>query len=219
MSKVFDSQPATVYPITTPTRRKLAVALENDEAANELVDAIDSARSVAGQILIDIGVFKRGVNAPAITDLGTSPTVPTLLFTLTNQVVSGTVLFPIDLDRTRNIFFILEFALATTQTAGDVLDIAADYIVVGHGSGNGYLKTSTHVTSSVAVSAEDGLSEGDVYHVEFELQHDDADNPLLDTEAVAFEFHMDNITDVASIHFVGACISYFDAHPGPNGAL
>ena len=46
MVRIFDSQPDTLYPITSPTRRKLAVALEETEAANELVDAIDSARSV-----------------------------------------------------------------------------------------------------------------------------------------------------------------------------
>jgi hypothetical protein len=222
MALVFDNQPATIYPITVATRRKLKIALEDDTAANELVDALDSARSNKGQVLIDLDVFKKGVNAPADSTIGTTPTTPALLFTLANQVVSGNILFPTDVDRTQPITMRLEFSLAATQSAGDTLDITADYIAVGHGTGNGYIKASTQLTSSVDVTTDvsaidgSGLEIGDVYHLTFDLQPDNALNPLGGAESISFEFHMTNVLEVESINFVGASISYFDAHPGPT---
>ena len=221
MAKLFNNQPATIYPITVATRRKLKVALKDDEAANELVDALDAARSNRGQLLIDIGVFKLGINAPATSTIGTSPTTSALLFTLANQVVAGNILFPSDMDRTRPITVRLEFALAATQLAGDSLDITADYIAVGHGTGNGYIRTSTQISGSKIMTLDplaidgSGLAIGDVYHLELELDPNDALNPLMDAESVTFEFHMTNILEVTSINFIGASVGYFDAHPGP----
>jgi hypothetical protein len=210
-----------VDPITGSTRRKLAVSLQDVEAANELVDALDAARSNRGQVLIDLDVFKKGVNAPADSTIGTTPTTPALLFTLANQVVAGNILFPTDLDRSQPVVMRLEFSLAATQSDGDTLDVTADYIAVGHGTGNGYIKASTQLTSSFDVTDDasaidgSGLEIGDVYHLTFDIQADDAVNPLGDAESMTFEFHMTNVLEVASINFVGASLGYFDAHPGP----
>jgi hypothetical protein len=211
----FDSEPDTTYPISDPTRRKLAVAMEDPAAANEILDALDNARSNTGQMIIDLSAFKIGATFPAPATIGSTPTVNVLLFTSVLQLVSGTTLFPDSLDRTRPIQFKLEFALSTTQTNGDVLDIAADYVAVGHGPGNGYAKASTHITSSVTCTTAEGLGVADVYHVDFILQPDEATNPLLDAESISFEFHMDNIDEVTEIYFAGASITFFDSHPGP----
>jgi hypothetical protein len=213
--EIFTSEPDTTYPISDPTRRKLAVSMEDPTAANEILDALDNARSNTGQMIIDLSAFKIGVTFPAPETIGTTPTVNVLLFTATNELVSGTTLFPDALDRTRPVQFKLEFALSAGQTNGDVLDITADYIAAGHGPGNGYAKTSTNLTSSVTCTTAQGLGIGDVYHVDFILQPLDANNPLADAESISFEFHMTNVDEVTEIYFVGGAITFFDAHPGP----
>jgi hypothetical protein len=212
---LFTSEPVTTYPISEPTRRKLAVSMEDPTAANEILDALDNARSNTGQMIIDLSAFKIGATFPAPATIGSTPTVNVLLFTTALQLVSGTVLFPDSLDRTRPIQFKLEFALSSTQLNGDVLDITADYVAVGHGPGNGYAKASTNVTSSVTCTTAGGLGVGDVYHVDFILQPDEATNPLIDAESISFEFHMTNVVGVTEIYFAGGAITFFDAHPGP----
>ncbi|KKN63680.1 hypothetical protein LCGC14_0499140 [marine sediment metagenome] len=100
MARVFDNQPDTIYPITAPTRRKLAVALEDTEAANELVDAIDSSRSV------EISQVSLHHTALAIDDVilcdATNGPVVVTLFPAT-EANSGKVLEIKKIDPTGNI--------------------------------------------------------------------------------------------------------------------
>jgi hypothetical protein len=220
MVKVFNNQPATLYPISDSTRRALAVAVEDEQIANELVDAIDTSRSVTGQIVLSDEDFRKGTIGPTDDTIGTTPTIHVLLFDAVNELLSGHIMFPLALDRTRPIEVHHQIMLSTAQTNGDTLDLAMDYVITQPEiPGQGFNKTSTHLTTSVTFTTENGLSAGDIYHLNFTIDPLDADNPLADSDAIGMEIHMDNVNDVAQFHWAMAFINYFDAHPLPADVI
>lgn len=176
--------------------------------------AVSSATALNEQLVIGVNNFRRGATAPTETTIGTTPTVPALLFAATNELLSVGTLMPFNWDRTVDVDLVLVWALAAAQVNGDTLDVTVDYVVPLYNTGGaGPAKASTQVTGQVtAITGE--LAIGDPYQMVIPLNRADATNPYTsdDTIGFAFEFHLTNIAGVASANFLGACINYERAH-------
>jgi hypothetical protein len=175
---------------------------------------VNTSTGLNEQAILGINNFRKGVTSPSDGSLGTTPTVPTLLFSATNDLLSINRLMPTNWDRTVDVQLILFWALAAVQLNGDTLDVTVDYTVpIFSIGGTGPDKTSTQVTGQLtAVTGE--LAIADPYSMSITLPRADADNPYTSTDAYAFEieFHLTNVTGVASAHFSGACIQYERLH-------
>lgn len=170
-----------------------------------------SNTALTRQIVFGINNFRKGVTAPADGTLGTTPTVPTILFAATNELLTVGSLMPFNWDRTVDATLFLSWALASAETNGDTLDITIDYTVpIVNSTGSGPGKASTQLTSQTTVTTGNGLAVGDVYSMTATLASADATNPFTSSNAIGFaiEFHLTNTTGVASAHFLGACIQY-----------
>lgn len=176
--------------------------------------AVQSDTVLTEQLVIGVNNFRKGATAPADSTIGTTPTVPALLFSATNELLSIGSLMPLNWDRTVDVDLILVWALAAVQLNLDTLDVTVDYVVPLYNTGGaGPAKASTQVTGQVtAVTGE--LAIGDPYAMTIPLNRADATNPYTsaDTVGFAFELHLTNVTGVASANFLGACINYAGAH-------
>jgi hypothetical protein len=162
------------------------------------------------ELVLELSAFRKGVTAPTDSTLGTTPTVPTLLFDATNELLSLGTVMPFGWDKGANVEFITIWALAATQLDLDALDVTVDYIAFDkETTGAGLLRTSTQLLGSTAVTADKGLAIGDIYTVSSPFAFDDANNPFNPlTIGFAAEIHLTNVAEVASAHLVAACISY-----------
>ncbi|MCK5643530.1 MAG: hypothetical protein KAJ19_22205 [Gammaproteobacteria bacterium] len=175
---------------------------------------VPSDTEMTDQVIIATNNFRKGATSPADGTLGTTPTVPTLLFAATNELLSGIAVMPFNWDRTVDVDLILLWALAAGQTNGDLLDVTVDYTVPRFNTGGvGPGKVSTQVTGQItAITGQ--LAIGDPYQMVIPLARADANNPYtsLDAFAFALEFHLTNVTGIASAHFLGACIAHIREH-------
>ena len=169
---------------------------------------------LSDQVVLGINNFRKGITAPADGTLGTSPTVPTILFALAAERLAGGVIMPFNWDRTVDVDLVLLWALAAVETNLDELDVVMDYTVPRINTGGvGPGKTSTQVTGQIiAITGE--LAIGDPYQMVIPLARADANNPYTSTDALgfAFEFGLANVLEVASAHFLGGCINYERLH-------
>jgi hypothetical protein len=141
--------------------------------------------------------FRKGVTAPADVTIGTTPTVPALQFSATNQLVSLYHSLPDEADLTQDIILRLQWSLAAVQLNLDTLDMTCDYVAVTLAGGAGVAKASTQITGQfTAVTGR--LAIGDLYTMDLTFAAGDATNPLASAVGIAFEFHMTNTTGVAS---------------------
>ncbi len=176
--------------------------------------AVNSATALSRQLVIELSDFRMGATAPTSSTVGTTPTVPTLLFAATNELLSLGTLMPLNWDKTVSANFIMVWALAATQLNADALDVTVDYIVFDKDTtGAGLTKTSTQLTPSTSVTTGNGLAIADVYMVSSVMAFNDASNPFaVNSNGIAVEIHLTNVTGVASAHFIGACIDYRALH-------
>lgn len=172
--------------------------------------AVPSNRALNEQLVLGVNNFRKGATAPTDSTIGTTPTVPALLFAATNELLSTGTLMPFNWDRTVDADLVLVWALAAAQVNLDTLDVTVDYVVPLYNTGGaGPAKASTQVTGQItAVTGE--LAIGDMYQMVIPLARADATNPYTSDETVgfAFELHLTNVTGVASANFLGACINY-----------
>jgi len=174
---------------------------------------VNTATKLKSQFALTIENFRVGVNAPSEELVGTTPGVPALRFNNVNNKVSVFMIKPVDIDVTQDSAVVLDFALVSGQTNGDVLSITLDYIVVETpGNVNALDQTSTQVVSTVTFTTANGLAAADMYRITFPIDANDATNPWANIEALCFEFHMTNTSPVASIDFCTACLEYEAAH-------
>jgi len=121
---------------------------------------------------------------------------------------------PFNWDRTVDVQLVLEWALASVQINNDTLDVTADYTVpLLNTAASGVDKASTQVTGQItAVTGR--LAIADTYQMSINLARADATNPYTSANALGFavEFHLTNVTGVASAHFLGGCINYERLH-------
>jgi len=151
--------------------------------------------------------FRKGATAPTDVTIGTTPTVPALLFDATNELASLYHSLPVDTDLTQDIILRLQFSLAAAETNGDTCDFTCDYVAPTLATGGGIAKASTQVTGQfTAVTGR--LAAGDIYVMDITFTAGDATNPLAAAVGLAFEIHLTNTTGVAAIHLIDGDLIY-----------
>lgn len=201
--KRFDGQPDELLAVSDKSRRKLADALKDTESANEILGP------ERDQILFHLEQFRSGVSAPEDVTVGTSPLIHVLRFHDLPQRLSGHIVFPKNMDKTKGAYFVLQIMLSTIQNEGDTLDLIADYVLVkNHIPGNGYNKASRQITTSVTFTAKQGLGVGDIYEAVFYFPPHDGGNGLIDSDGVGIGFYMANLDEVSEFYFASAYLDY-----------
>jgi len=161
------------------------------------------------QIILSIEQFRKGATAPSDVTIGTTPTIPALRFAATNELLSLFEVMPLNWDNTQRVEVILIWSLVSTEINGDAISMTMDYTAPQTlTTGAGIAKTSTQLTDDRAVTTGEGLAIGDLYSQVFTLAAGDATNPLTSADTIAMEIHLTNLTGIASIDLVGACINY-----------
>jgi hypothetical protein len=151
--------------------------------------------------------FRKGITAPTDVTIGSSPTVPALLFDLIVELASLYHSFPADLDRTQDVILRLQFSLSSAEVNLDTCDFTCDYTAPTLLTAEGVAKASTQVTGQfTAVTGR--LAVGDIYIMDITFPAGDATNPLVDALGIAFEIHMTNVTGVADIHLIDGDFIY-----------
>jgi hypothetical protein len=156
-----------------------------------------------------------GATAPTEVTIGTTPSVPALLFDATAELVSSFAQMPTNWDRTLDVDLVLAIELVNAQSNGEVLDITIDYVVsIQNSTGEGVAKASTQLLPTLTVTTANGLAAGDAYEVRATFDNADATNPFTSADAVGFgiEIHLTNVTDVAAFHLLSTCFSYTAVH-------
>jgi hypothetical protein len=151
--------------------------------------------------------FRKGATAPTDVTIGTTPTVPALLFDATNELASLYHSLPADADLTQDVILRLQFSLAQIETNGDTCDFTCDYTAVTLLTGEGVAKASTQITGQfTAVTGR--LAVGDIYEMDITFIAGDATNPLATARGLAFEIHLTNTTGVAAIDLLDGDLIY-----------
>jgi hypothetical protein len=139
--------------------------------------------------------------------IGTTPTIPALLFDATNELASLYHSIPIDADLTQDIILRIQFSLAAVETNLDTCDFTCDYTAPTLAGGAGIAKTSTQVTGQfTAVTGR--LAIGDIYEMDITFSAGDATNPLAAARGIAFELHLTNTVGVGAIHLLDGDFIY-----------
>lgn len=151
--------------------------------------------------------FRKGATAPTDATLGTTPTVPALLFDATNELASLYHSLPTEADLTVDMTLRLQFSLSSIQVNADTCDFTCDYTAPTLVTAEGIAKTSTQVTGQfTAVTGR--LAVGDVYVMDITFAAADATNPLASAVGLAFEIHLTNVTGVADVHLLDGDLIY-----------
>lgn len=163
-------------------------------------------------VVLTLDDYRKGVTAPTDATVGSTPTIPVLLFNATNELLSLHTVMPIDWDKSKDCSVDFVWSLSSNESNNDVLSVTIDYVAVKKNTtGAGIAKTSTALTPTTTVTTANGLAIGDIYTMSAILAQDDSNNGFAagdDTTGFCLEFHLTNTTGVADIHFVGGCINY-----------
>jgi hypothetical protein len=168
---------------------------------------VASNQALTRQLHLSGTQFRKGATAPTDATIGTTPTVPALLFDATNELASLYHSLPVDADLTQDIILRLQFSLVNVQVNNDTCDFTCDYTAVTTTTAEGVAKASTQVTGQfTAVTGR--LAIGDLYTMDITFQAGDATNPLASAIGIAFELHLTNVTGVAAIHLIDGDFIY-----------
>ncbi len=163
-------------------------------------------------IILTIDDYRKGATGPSDATVGSTPTIPVLLFNATNELLSLHTVMPINWDKGADCSIDFVWSLSSNETNDDVLSITVDYVAVRKNTtGAGIAKTSTQLTPTLTLTTANGLAIGDIYTMSATLSASDSDNGFSfgdNTTGFCFEFHLTNTTAVADIHFVGGCVNY-----------
>lgn len=142
-----------------------------------------------------------GSTPPTAATVGTTPAMPALLFDATGETVSIGVRVPAGYSGDADLKLRLHFALVSTETAGDDINVTLDLVCVDTDSDEAVTQTSTQATVSHDLGAT--VTQDTVHTVELTIDYDDANNPVAAGDFLVLEFHLTNTTTVASVHFLG----------------
>lgn len=158
---------------------------------------------------VGVETLRKGSTAPTDVLVGTTPSVPALLFDATAELVSGSFELPSTYDG-GDVVFTLYGALVNVQLNGDVWSWNVDYLAVTPGTtGEGITKASTNLTPTRTITTGEGLAIDDVYDLAFTFGAGDATNPLsTDVKIIVFEMSLANLTGVAAIHAIHATVEF-----------
>lgn len=177
-----------------------------------LFGQVNTSTVLQRSIILTIDDFRKGATAPADATIGTTPTIPALLFNATNELLSAHVVMPINWDKDVDISLDFVWSLSSGQTNNDVLSITVDYVTIRKNTtGAGIGKTSTQNTPTLAITTENGLAIGDIYTMSTTLSGANGDNGYSggdNSTGFCFEFHLTNLTGVVDIHFISGCINF-----------
>jgi len=156
---------------------------------------------------------KTGTDAATI---GLTPTADVTLLNATGDLLSVYIHMPGDWDKQNDITIDIVWSLVIAEANTDTLSVTCDYVSVQkETTSSGIGKNSTQVTATVDATTAFGLAIGDIYTTTFTLDKDDATNGWSDgdkTIGLVFEVKMTNVTQVASIHFVGGQLNYIASY-------
>ena len=170
---------------------------------------VSSTQTLTRQVSIAGSAFIGGATPPTGATIGSTPTVPALLFDAVAETATLTIELPPDMDLTVDPTLEIVCALVSTETNNDVLSWSYDYVAVQKEvTGKGPVQTSTTATSTTTVTTANGLAIGDVYGAQLVIDASDATNPLSAAELIVVEIHLTNITGVASIHVIAGHLHY-----------
>jgi hypothetical protein len=173
-----------------------------------LIDTADT-RIVNRTLNLSGQNFRKGATAPTEVTIGTTPTVPALLFDATAELASTYVRMPGDFDPAVDLTLILTWSLVNSQSDSEVASITLNYVATEENStGNGADKTSTQVLGTTTVTTGNGLAVNDVYTTSFTIDASDATNPLASANGLGVEIGLTNVTGVAAIHLLDASLEY-----------
>ena len=145
--------------------------------------------------------FRKGATAPTDVTIGTTPTIPALLFDAIGELASIYHSIPVDIDPAADVILRMQFSLSSVQLNGDTCDFTCDYTAPTLVGGAGIAKASTQVTGQfTAVTGR--LAIGDLYVMDITLPAGDATNPLAAAIGVALEIHLTNVVGVGDIHLL-----------------
>ncbi len=151
--------------------------------------------------------FRKGATAPTDVTIGTTPTIPALLFDATGELASLYHSLPADADLTQDIILRLQFSLSVAETNLDTCDFTCDYTAPTLAGAAGIAKASTQVTGQfTAVTGR--LAAGDIYTMDITFTSGDATNPLASALGIAFEIHLTNTTGVGAIELIDGDFIY-----------
>ncbi len=202
MSRIVE----TVYPGTDieSIRRAVETLGRNDFELNQ----------VDRSVILTIDDYRKGSTGPSdvIGGIGTTPTIPALLFNATGELLSTHTVMPVDWDKGQNCSIDWVWSLSANESNNDVLSITCDYVAIKkETTGAGIAKTSTQLTPTTTVTTANGLAIGDIYTMSATLDKDDTNNGFNvgdKTTGLCFEFHLTNTTGVGEAHFISGCINY-----------
>ncbi len=177
-----------------------------------LFGVVPTEQQLTRSVVLTLDDYRKGSTGPSDATVGTTPTIPVLLFNATNELLSLHTVMPVNWDKAQDCSLDFVWSLSTGQTNGDVLSITVDYVTLQkETTGAGIAKTSTQLTPTTTVTTANGLAIGDIYTMGTTIAAADGSNGFaVDDKTVGFcfEFHLTNLTDVADVHFVAGCVNY-----------
>lgn len=200
----------------SPSVVPLSGDLQNDSIwmrwFEQLRSRVEGTSAGVRSVILTIDDFRKGATGPSDATIGSTPTIPVLLFNATNELLSLHVVMPIDWDKNNNCSIDFIWSLSASESNDDVLSVTVDYVAVQKNTtGAGIAKTSTQLTPTVTVTTANGLAIGDIYTMGTTLAAADGNNGFArddKTIGLCFEFHLTNTAGVGEAHFVAACINY-----------
>ncbi len=177
-----------------------------------LFGLVPSEQQLTRSIVLTVDDYRKGATGPSDATVGTTPTIPVLLFNATNELLSLHTVMPINWDKAQDTSIDFVWSLSSVEVNLDVLSITIDYVTIKKNTtGAGIAKTSTQLIPTVTMTTANGLAVGDIYTMSATLAAADGSNGFGagdDVTGFCFEFHLTNLTGVADIHFVGGCVNY-----------
>ena len=191
----------------TPDADKIGAAWHRTDTEQLRIN-IDAANVATIVTVPDGGYIQRelpleswtlGGTGPAAATKGTTPAVPGLRFTATNQKITRLVRVPAGFSGLDDVKIRVEMVLNQAESVGDDINLTLNYEVRAVGEAFG--GTSSSVTGTTDVGSNN--ADGKRHTVEFTLPFDDADNPIAAGDLIAVEMTLTNTTTIGDVLFVG----------------
>ena len=175
------------------------------------VGAVNSNQLLTRIIDVNGTNWRKGVTAPTDVTVGTTPSVPALLFDAVLELATTTLRIPIDWDSGTDPLLVIRWSLVNGQVNLDTADFTIDYTISTLVTAEGPNKTHTQITASTdAVTGR--LAADDVYETTFTFDRADGNNPIAAGDLLHLEFHLTNVAEVLAIHLLDAAFQYEAAY-------
>jgi len=166
--------------------------------------AVNNATELRGSVWMGQGdIFTSGTKTTA----GNDPSVRVVRLDATAEEASFTLALPDDWEPTGTNKLTTHWALNTSESNGDTLDLSVVYITVK--LTEDLNKAPTTLTQQDTVTTAEGLTANDLYSFDHTFDNENATNPL---EAgillLSWEINLTNILEVGAMRLVGFNFTY-----------